>query len=447
MRKPTVNMRVFAERRHLIGQHMQGAALIVASHPEQIRNHDVGFAYRQDSNLYYLTAFEEPESILVFRPGKTPETVMFVRKRDRERETWDGFRYGPEGVEREFGIEKAYPIEEFAKVCPELLKGLDRVYYRMKKNTEADHLVTEALDRCRAMQGRTGYGLLPIYDADEFLGEFRLFKSEAELADLREACEISAQGHLAAMKYTRPGVTERQVQAVLAYSFYSRGSAREGYNYIVASGNSATTLHYNFNDQVCRAGELLLIDAGAEFNYYTGDITRTFPVSGKFTDEQAKVYQGVLDVQKKIIDFVRPGIFFRDMHEMASSLLTDMMLDLGFLSGRKDDLIAANKHRRYYPHGVGHWLGLDVHDAGMYFKKDGEPRPLEPGMCFTIEPGLYIPADDDLAPEAFRGIGVRIEDNVRVTTTGCEVMTSSVPKEISDLEKVVGTGWNPHSSV
>lgn len=442
MRKPSVNLKVFADRRKRVAQQIQGSALIVASHPEHIRNHDVHFPYRQDSNLYYLTAFEEPESVLVLRPGQTPETVMFVRRRDRERETWDGFRYGPEGVEKEFGIEKVYPIDEFDKIMPTLLKSVDSVYYRMLKNPEADRWVFKVIDAARAMQGRTGMGLLPVLDADELLGEMRLIKSEAELEDQREACEISSQAHIAAMKFTRPGVTERQVQGVLAYNFYMKNSAREGYNAIVASGNSATTLHYNFNDQVCRDGDLLLIDAGAEYNYYTGDITRTFPVKGKFTDEQAKVYDGVLKIQKEIIDFVKPGVVFKDLHEMGASLLTDLMLDLGFLSGRKADLMAANQHRRFYPHGIGHWLGLDVHDAGLYVKK-GEPRPLEPNMCFTVEPGIYIPADDESVPKNFRGIGIRIEDNIRVTSSGSENMTSSTPKEIADLEKIIGTGWAP----
>lgn len=442
MRKPTANIRLFAERRKQAMARIPGAALIVASHPEMIRNHDVHYPYRQDSNLFYLTAFEEPESFLVLRPGLTPETVMFVRRRDPERETWDGFRYGPEGVEKEFGIDKVYPIDELDRVLPDLLKGTDRLYYRMLKNPQADRHVLAAVDKCRLAQGRTGLGLLPIHDADELLGEMRLVKSEAELSDLREACEISAQGHLAAMKYTRPGVTERQVQGVLAYTFYSKNSAREGYGYIVASGSAATTLHYNFNDQVCRDGDLLLIDAGAEFNSYTGDITRTYPVNGKFTHEQAQVYQGVLEIQKKLIDFVKPGIVFKELQEMGASMLTDLMLELGFLSGRKEDLMAANRHRKYYPHGIGHWLGLDVHDAGLYFK-NGAPRPIEANMCFTIEPGLYIPYDDESVPKAYRGIGVRIEDNIRVTSTGCEVMTSSVPKEMADLSKVVGTGWAP----
>lgn len=446
MRKPAVDLRMFARRRQELARQIQGATLILAAHPEQVRNHDVDFPYRQDSNLYYLTAFEEPESFLVFRPGKNPETVMFVRRRDPEKETWNGFRYGPEGVERDFGIERCYPIDEFEKVVPTLLAGTERLYYHLNKNAEADRKVLAAVEAARSSQGRTGRGLLPIFDADELLGEMRLIKSEEELVALREACEISAQAHLAAMKFTRPGVTERQVQGVLAYNFYMRGAAREGYNYIVASGHAATTLHYNFNDQVCRDGDLLLIDAGAEYQYYTGDITRTYPVNGRFTDEQAKVYEGVLKVQKQVLDFIKPGVFFRDLHEMGASLLTDVMLELGLLSGRKEDLMEAQQHRRFYPHGIGHWLGMDVHDAGLYVK-NGEPRPLEPNMCFTVEPGLYLPAGDQTIAKAFRGIGIRIEDNIRVTAQGCENMTSSVPKEIEDLEKVIGTGWQPTQTV
>lgn len=437
MRKPTENMAVFADRRRKLADVLKGGALIVASHPEHVRNHDVHFPYRQDTNLYYLTGWEEPESILVYRPGCSPETVMFVRKKDRERETWDGFRYGPEGCEQEFKVDKAYLIDDFVKEAPKLFKDVDKIFYRLYKNAHADHLMQEALESTRQLMGRTGYGLLSIHDADTIIGESRLVKSEYELGHLREACEITAQAHLAAMRFTRPGVSERQVQAVLAHHFYMKGAAREGYNYIVASGNAATTLHYNFNDQVCKDGDLLLIDAGAEFNYYTGDITRTFPVSGKFTDEQARVYEAVLKVQKAIIDYVRPGIVFKDMHDMATSMLTDAMLELGLLNGRKDDVIQALQHKKYYPHGVGHWLGMDVHDAGLYFKK-GEPRPIEANMCFTVEPGLYIPADDTTAPSKYRGIGIRIEDNIRVTATGCENMTSSVPKEIADIEKVVG---------
>ena len=439
MRKPAEKIEIFKERRRQLGSQIKGSALILAAHPEHLRNDDVHYPYRQDSNLYYLTGFEEPESILLFRPGQTPESVMFVRKKDLERETWDGFRYGPDLTEKEFQIDKVYLIDEFTKIAPTLLKEIDQLYYRMYKNTWSDALVQETLEALRVAQGRTGQGYMTVHDSQLILGEMRLIKSEYELSNLREACEITAQGHIAAMKFTRPGVNERQVQGVIAQSFYMKGAAREGYNYIVAAGASSTTLHYNFNDQMCKDGDVLLIDAGAEYNYFTGDITRTFPVNGKFTEEQALVYQAVLNVQNKITEMIKPGLIFKTLQETTINLLIESMLTLGLLSGRKDDIIASQAYKRFYPHGVSHWLGMDVHDAGLYVKK-GESRPLETNMCFTVEPGLYIRADDETVPKKFRGIGVRIEDNIRVTSSGCEVMTSSAPKEISDLEKIVGTG-------
>ena len=292
------------------------------------------------------------------------------------------------------------------------------------------------MTKLKRAHGRSGYGLLTVKDADTFLGEFRLKKDETDLANLRQACEISAQAHIAAMKFTKPGVNERQVQAVMSQEFYMRGSARPGYSFIVASGNNATTLHYNFNDQECKNGDLLLIDAGAEYNMYTGDITRTFPVNGKFSTAQRKVYEGVLKIQKDLIASIKPGLYFRDLHKAGEEKLTDLMFELGLLSGKKEDVMKANEHRRYYPHGIGHWLGMDVHDVGLYFKR-GEPRPIEAGMCFTIEPGLYIPADDKTAPAELRGIGVRIEDNILVTANGSENMTASVPKEIDEIEKLM----------
>lgn len=439
MRKALEDIRIFKERRERLGRKMDGSALIVCSHPEHIRNHDVHFPYRQDSNLYYLTGFEEPESILIFRPNMTPQTVMFVRRRDKERETWDGFRFGPEGVEREFGIDKAYPIDEFEKEAPKLLKEVDSLYYRLFKNSEADHKLQAVLETLRVSRGRTGYGLLSIHDADTLIGEQRLVKSDVEIENLRKACDLTSEAHINAMKFTRPGVNEREVQAVLMHTFWKQGAAREGYNCIVASGNSATTLHYNFNDQECKNGELLLIDAGGEYKYFTSDITRTFPVNGKFTDEQHQVYEAVLKVQKEIIAYIKPGIVFKDLHDMGTNMLTEVMLELGLLTGKKETIIEGLGQKRFYPHGIGHWLGMDVHDAGLYYKK-GEPRPIEANMVFTVEPGLYIPMDDDVAPKKFRGIGVRIEDNIRVTPTGSENLTAKCPKEVQDLEKIVGSG-------
>lgn len=436
MRKPTENPEIFKRRRKKVIAKLNGAALLVAAHPEQIRNDDVHHFYRQDSNMYYLTGFEEPESFLLIRPNHVPETVMFVREKNVERETWDGFRFGPEGTKSEFHIDEVYTIDKFEEKAVELLKGFEDLYYRLYKNEEADKHVQNILLKLKRAHGRSGYGLLSIKDADTFLGEFRLKKDEDDLSNQRKASQISADAHVAAMKFTKPGVTERQVQAIISHEFHMHGAARVGYPYIIASGSNATTLHYNFNDQTCKNGDLLLIDAGAEYNYYSGDITRTFPVNGKFSPAQKKVYEGVLKIQKEIIASIKPGIYFKDLHKMGEEKLTDLMFELGLLSGKKEDVMKANEHRKYYPHGIGHWLGMDVHDAGLYFIK-GEARPIEVGMCFTIEPGLYIPADDKSAPEELRGIGVRIEDNLVVTANGCDNLTSGVPKEIDEIEKLM----------
>ena len=437
MRKPKENILIFKNRRDQLKSSMQGKALILTSYPEAVRNGSVHHPYRQDSNLYYLTGFEEPETIFIYRPGLSPETVLFVREKNPERETWDGFRYGPEGAMQEYGIDQAYVIDDFVKQAPKLLKDVEGVYYRLNKNPAYDQLMNQVLQAQKILTGRTGYGMLPVIDPENLLSEMRVIKSAYELEHMRKAAELSAIAHREAMKFTRPGVTEGQVQGVLMYHFMMNGASREGYNYIVASGNNATTLHYNFNDQVCRDKDLLLIDAGGEYQYYTADITRTFPVNGHFTDEQAAVYQGVLNVQKQIINEVRPGVPFKKFHELGAELLIDLMFSLGLLHGRKDDALASGAYRKYYPHGIGHFLGMDVHDAGLYVKS-GEPRAIEENMVFTVEPGLYIPGNDTSAPVGLRGIGVRIEDNIRVTSTGYENLTALAPKEISEIEAIVG---------
>jgi Xaa-Pro aminopeptidase len=441
MRKPLENMQVFAERRARVAKELGDSVLICSSPEEYIRNGSVHFPFRQDSNLYYLTGFEEPETIFVFRPGKSPSTVLFVRKKDATRETWDGFRFGPEAAQEMFNMDAVYPIEEFDKHIVGLLKGADSLYYRHYKNREMDKKIEQTLQDLRVNQGRTGFGLLTVHDADQFLGEFRVIKGHADLENHRQACLLSSEAHTETMKFVRPGRNEREVQGFFNYQIMKRGAAREGYGSIVASGANACTLHYVFNDEPCKDGDLLLIDAAGEFNYFTSDITRTYPVNGKFTDAQAEVYEGVLKIQKAIIDVVRPGVPFMDLHQMAAEQLTELMLELGLFTGRRDDLIQANKHRKYYPHGVGHFLGMDVHDLGLYLdRKTQEPRKIEAGMVFTVEPGLYIPAGDTDAEAKYRGIGVRIEDNILVTQTGHENMTKTCPKEVADLEKLIGKG-------
>lgn len=433
MRKPIQNVEIFKQRRARLALSIPGKSLIVTSGPEYPHH-----LFRQDSNLYYLTGFEEPESIFVFRPGRQPETVMFVRKKDPVRETWDGFRYGPEGVVEHFGIDKCYLIEDFPKMAPELLKETEGLLYTLYKNPQFDQWIEEALKGTRMLLGRSGAGYLPIEDASIVLGEMRVLKTSEEIEIMRKACEISGKAHIETMKVTRPGVNERQLQGHLYYQFLKNGATREAYNFIVATGNNATTLHYNFNDQECKKGDLLLIDAGAQYLYYNGDITRTYPVSGKFTDEQAVVYEAVLKVQKQILAMVRPGVPFQKLQETTVELLTDEMLELGLLQGKKESIISSLDYKKYYPHGVGHYLGMDVHDVGSYVKEK-QPRVLEENMVFTVEPGLYLPLNDHNVPEKFRGIGVRIEDNIRVTLNGYDNMTSFVPKEITDLEKIVGT--------
>ena len=432
MRKPTQNMEIFRKRRNRLAQQIPGKILIVTSGPEYPHH-----LFRQDSNLYYLTGFEEPESIFVFSPGRSPESVMFVRKKDPIKETWDGFRFGIEGVLENFGVDKCYLVEDFPQVIPELLKDAEALLYTLYKNPQFDRWIEDALKNAKQLLGRSGACYLPVEDAAAVLGEMRVIKTAEEIDIMRRACEISGQAHIETMKATRPGVNERQLQGHLYFHFLQQGASREAYNFIVASGNNATTLHYNFNDQVCKDGDLLLVDAGAEYLFYKGDITRTFPVNGRFTDEQALVYEAVLRVQKHILSMIRPGLLFQKMQETAVELLTEEMLELGLFQGTKESLISSLEYKKYYPHGLGHYLGMDVHDVG-YYLVNKQPRPIEENMIFTVEPGLYLPLQDPQVPEKFRGIGVRIEDDIRVTLNGYENLTSFVPKEISDLEKIVG---------
>lgn len=436
MRKTSLNIQDFKNRRNLLKAKMQGAALVLHANPEFIRNNDVHHPYRQDTNFFYLTGFEEPESTFIFRPGMNPETILFVRPKDQERETWDGFRYGAAGAASEFQIDQCYDISEFKEKAVELLKPAEKIYYQFGIDTEFDKEILELLQGIRLSHGRSGRGVVPLYDARELMGEMRLKKTEDELVNVRKACEISAEGHCEVMRFAKAGVTENQLQGVFLGTSMLLGAKREGYGTIVATGANATTLHYVFNDQVCKDGDLLLIDAGAEYNYYTGDITRDFPISGQFSPAHRAVYGGVLQIQKKLIDMVKPGLAFQKLQETCIEMLTDLMIELQLLRGNRSELIKNLDFKKYYMHGVSHYLGMDVHDAGLYLI-GGEPRKIEPGFLFTVEPGLYIPANDQTAPKELRGIGVRIEDNILVTASGHENLTVKAPKEIADVEAMM----------
>lgn len=437
MRTPQFDMNIFKERRQELARRMRGAVLVLAANPYVIRNNDVHYPYRQDSNLFYLTGFEESDSIFIFRPGQKPETVMFVLPKDPLRETWDGFLYGPDATQKLFGIDEVYPIDKFEEMLPKLVQTADRLLYSLFWNEKVDKIILKTVEDVARARSRTNKGNLAIEDSRVVLGEMRIKKSAIELDWMRTACKISSEAHIEVMKACRTGVNERALHGVFIKSIMERGAAREGYGSIVASGANATTLHYVFNDQPCKDGDILLVDAGAEYNYYTGDITRSYPVNGKFSTAQKRVYSKILDLQKKIVNDVKPGETREGLQKKTIDGLVDVLIDENLLKGPKADIIEKKTFTKYYMHGVGHWLGLDVHDAGLT-EINGEPRPLEAGMCLTIEPGLYIPHDDQDAPKELRGFGIRIEDNIHVTASGHENMTSMCPKEVADLEAIIG---------
>jgi Xaa-Pro aminopeptidase len=427
----------FKARREALLQANPSALFIFPANAEVLRNPDVHYPFRQETNFFYLSGFDEPESWLVVGPRKSQSgssrMTLFVRKRDLEKEMWEGERHGTEGAQAVFGADEAYLHDEFVKKLPELLQGCEKVYYRVGQREENDRVVLGALEVFRRSQGRTGRALPPLADPNEAIGEMRLFKSAEEVAIIRRACEISAAAHKVVMKEVRPGMNEFEVEALVDYSLKRNGCQRVGYGSIVAGGKNATCLHYRSNNEVMRDGSLLLLDAGGEFDYYTADITRTFPVGKSFTKAQAIIYDLVLKAQKETMAIAKPGITLTALHRRATEVLVDGLLSLGMLKGSVDEVIKKGEHRRFYPHGTSHWLGMDVHDVGLYVK-NGEPRPLEAGMCFTIEPGLYFQPSDREVPEKFRDIGIRIEDDVLMTPSGPENLTKNAPKERADIE-------------
>jgi Xaa-Pro aminopeptidase len=351
-------------------------------------------------------------------------------------ETWDGFRFGPELTEKTFPVDKAYLIDEFQEKALELLKDIDQVYYSQFRDSWFDSEF-EKMMRALKSQAR-GRGILPVEDTYILMGQHRVIKSSFEIEQMQKACTASAEAFQEIMKATKPGKSEREIHGQFIFEVMKRGCAREGYGTIVAGGKNACTLHYVFNDEPLHDGDLLLVDAGGEYNYYSADITRTWPVNGKYSDTQKRLYGKMLIAQKELVSMIKPGLTPKDHMDHSISMLVDIMLDEKLLKGDKEDLIEKQSYRKYYPHGLGHFLGLDVHDAGLAVK-DGKSRPLEPGMVITCEPGLYIPKDDEEAPAELRGIGIRIEDDVVVTESGHQVLTHEAPKEIDEIESLVGS--------
>jgi Xaa-Pro aminopeptidase len=423
-------------RRQLMRMAGDDAILVLPSAPERIRSRDTHYPYRQDSDLWYLTGFPEPEAVLVLVPGRRHgETLLFCRERDPDREAWDGPRAGPEGAVEAYGVDDAYPIDDLDEILPGLLEGRSRVYYHFGRDTEFDLKLIGWLNRVRA---RVRQGAQPPHEFLELghlLDELRLFKSRDEIRLMRRAADISMRAHEAAMRAARPGVAEYVLQAELEREF-RRHEAEPAYGSIVGAGSNACVLHYRANNAVARDGDLVLIDAGAEYRGYAADITRTFPVNGRFSKEQRALHDLVCAAQAAALAQARPGVPYEAGHHAAVEVLVDGLLRLGLLKGKAHKLIAAEGHKGYYPHKTGHWLGLDVHDVGEY-RIDGESRLLEPGMAYTIEPGLYIRADDTSVPAKWRGIGVRIEDDVVITKAGHEVLTGALARSADEIEALM----------
>jgi Xaa-Pro aminopeptidase len=429
---------IHAARRQRFSQAIGARAVAVfAAPPEVTRSNDTHFRYRPSSDLVYLTGFVEPECVLVLRPGaERDKLVLFVRPRDPERETWDGRRAGVEGAVRQYGADVAYPIGELAQRLPGLIANAEDLYYALGVNPEFDARLCASLAVMRMSERRAGRAPERVVDPRTVLHEMRLVKTAEEIDTMARAAAITGEAHVAAMKAAKPGAYEYELEAAIEYTFRRRGGNGPGYTTIVGAGRNATILHYVENKDRLEAGDLVLVDAGAEYDFYTADVTRTFPCGGKFTPLRRKLYDAVLRAQEDAIAMTRPGVTIDQIHERSVELLTEGMIALGLLSGTVAERVADGSYKRYYMHRTSHWLGMDVHDVGAYADDDGRARPLEPGMVITIEPGIYVSEDDSTAPAELRGCGVRIEDDILVTPEGHRNLTADIPKQPAELEQL-----------
>jgi Xaa-Pro aminopeptidase len=414
------------------------AILVLPAALERIRSRDTHYPYRQDSDLWYLTGFPEPEAVLVLVPGRRHgEALLFCRERDPEREGWDGPRSGPEGAVERFGLDDAYPIEDLDEILPGLLEGRSRVYYHFGRDTEFDLKLIGWLNRVRAQVRSGAQPPHEFLELGHLLDELRLFKSPAELKLMQRAADISVKAHEAAMRAAKPGMREYELQAEIERVFRMH-DATPAYGSIVGAGGNACVLHYVANNAQSRDGDLMLVDAGAEYRNYASDITRTFPVNGRFSKPQRALHDLVGAAQDAALAHAKPGVPYEAGHEAAVRTLTEGLLQLGLLKGTLEKNVADGKYKRFYRHKTGHWLGLDVHDVGDY-RIDGDSRLLEPGMVFTIEPGLYVAPDDTTVAAKWRGIGIRTEDDVLVTKDGHKVLTGKLARSADEIEALMAS--------
>jgi len=433
-------MNEFERRRKQFAEKIGSGVAIVLSAPERSRTNDSNYAYRQDSDFFYLTGIEEPESVLVIAPNHSDtKSALFVRPKHKEQELWNGRRVGPEGAKRIARVDAVFPIAELQQRLSEFLETGEQLFYAIGEHPKFDAQIVERMQQYRSARARTDRGPIALLDPSPILHEMRLKKSAFDIAAMRRTCEVSAAGHVAAMRYARPGMHEYEVEAIVEYTFAINGAQSPAYSTIVASGANLGIIHYQSNRERIPDGSLVLVDAGAEVDNYSGDITRTWPISGKFSAEQRAVYEIVLAAQLRAIELAKPGnVYNTDVNDGAAKVLVAGLIELGLLTGSVDENMESQAHKRFTVHRIGHWLGMDTHDVGAY-RVNGHWRPLEPGMVVTIEPGLYIPNEPDVN-ERFRGISVRVEDDALITSDGCEILTSNAPKRISDVEKLMAEG-------
>ncbi len=433
-----ISKQEFARRRkNLMAQLEPNSIAIVPSSREKVRNRDVDYPFRQDSDFFYLTGFAEPDSVLLLLPGrKHGQYVLFCRDRDPEMELWNGYRAGPEGACADFGADDAFPITDIDEILPGLLEGRERVYYAMGRHDEFDRKVMKWVNIIRSKVRSGAHPPGEFLDLDHLLHDMRLYKSAAEIRMMRKAGKISATAHVRAMQACKPGMAEYQLEAEIQHEFAKNGARYTAYSSIVGAGINGCILHYTENQDVMKDGDLVLIDAGCELEHYAADITRTFPVNGKFSKEQKALYEIVLDAQRAAIRTIKPGNHWNQPHDATVKVITKGLVDLGLLKGQVNKLIEREAYKDFYMHRAGHWLGMDVHDVGDY-KVGDEWRVMEEGMVMTIEPGIYVSPDNTKVAKKWRGIGVRIEDDVLVTKDGNEVYTDDVPKTVKDIEKLM----------
>ncbi len=424
---------MFEARRQQVAAMLGDAVLVLFAAPEYLRNNDVHFDYRQDSDFFYLTGFDEPGAALVLS-GKDPVTLtMFVRPKDKLREIWDGPRLGVEAAKEHFGATQVFPSASLEEELPKLLLGHTRLYCRLGERQEDEQRILAALRQARRLGRRAKVAPFELVDTSVLTHELRRIKSVEEAVYMRHAARITEEGHRLAMRAAKPGVNEYEIEALLQRVFRERGAERQAYRPIVGSGANATILHYIKNDRIMEDGDLLLIDAGCEYNYYAADVTRTFPINGKFSPAQKRIYEIVLNAQEQAIAGARPGVVFDDLHAICLRVITEGLIELGLIPGPVEVALAEERYKAFFMHSTGHYLGMDVHDVGSYFS-NGKPRAFEPGVVVTIEPGIYIARDNADVPPEYRGIGVRIEDDILITPNGAENLTAGIPKSVVDVE-------------